>query len=73
MLKDKFKKWFGKKEERVENLSIFCIILGAILISLGLGLSVISTQGLPAILTMVGSFLVFVFSIVFVIVNLVKS
>jgi|GEM_PF-4969003 uncharacterized membrane protein len=72
MLKDKIKKWFEKKEERIENLSIFCIVIGTVLISLGLGLTIISTQGLPAILAMVGSFLVFIFSIVFLIANLVK-
>ncbi|MGC8812267.1 MAG: hypothetical protein ACP5O8_01630 [Candidatus Aenigmatarchaeota archaeon] len=45
--------------ETAENVSILVIFLGALFFSLGIGLTVISPQGFPAILAMLGASLSF--------------
>ncbi|MEM5794308.1 MAG: hypothetical protein QXS48_01310 [Candidatus Aenigmatarchaeota archaeon] len=45
--------------ETAENISILLIFLGAIFFSLGIGLTIVSPQGFPAILAMVGASLSF--------------
>lgn len=52
--------------ETIENVSILFIIIGAILLSTGLGLSVVMSKGLSAILALTGAFLTF-FSVVILI------
>lgn len=69
--KDKLK---GKdKYETFENYSILFIALGAVMISVGIGLTVITTKGFPVILTMLGSFIAFISTIALVVTWLVRE
>lgn len=61
------------KYETLENLSIFFILTGVVLLSLGIGLSVLTPKGLSVILAMLGSFVSFIFTIVLIFVWFVKS
>ena len=49
--------------ETFENYSILFIALGALMITLGIGLTVVATKGFPVILTMIGSLLAFISTI----------
>jgi hypothetical protein len=46
--------------ETAENISIALIILGAIVLSVGIGLSILNPAGISAILAMFGAFLSFI-------------
>jgi hypothetical protein len=59
--------------ETAENVSIAGIVLGALMLSAGMGLTAISTKGLPAILSMLGSVVFFVFTVVLIGIWLVKE
>ena len=59
--------------ETLENYSILLIFLGAIILSVGIGLTVFSTKGIPVILAMLGSFISFVAVIALVFVWLAKD
>lgn len=61
------------KYERYENLSILLIIVGACMLSLGIGLSIISPKGLSAILAMTGSFIAFVSTVALIFLWTVKE
>lgn len=64
----------GKNKcETAENYSILLIMVGATVLSLGIGLSAASYKGLSAILAMLGSFISFIFTIVLVIVWLMQG
>ncbi len=54
------------KIETAENVSILFIFFGALLFGLGLGLTIISPQGIPAILSMLGASLSFLFTVVLI-------
>lgn len=55
-----FSKLKGKdKIETVENYCILFIFLGAIMLSLGIGFTVISTKGMPVIFAMLGALVSF--------------
>lgn len=56
--------WKGKlkgkdKYETLENYSILFLVLGALTITSGIGLTVLTPKGFPVILAMLGSFLAF--------------
>lgn len=69
--KDKLK---GKdKFETSENFSILFIALGAVMITLGIGLTVVSTKGFPVILAMLGSFIAFISTIALIVTWLVRE
>ncbi|MEM7825653.1 MAG: hypothetical protein QW412_02215 [Candidatus Aenigmatarchaeota archaeon] len=68
--KDKIK---GKnKFETAENVSILLIFIGAIFFSLGVGLTMISPQGFPAILSMFGASLAFFATMVLIFIWVLK-
>jgi hypothetical protein len=54
------------KYETFENIVLFAIVFGAVLLSAGIGLSIFSPKGLPAVFAMLGSFIVFIFSAVLI-------
>ena len=59
-----FHKLKGKnKIETLENYLIALIFLGAIVFSSGVGLTVVSSQGFPIILAMIGAVASFVFTV----------
>lgn len=61
------------KFETLENYSILFILIGALVLSLGIGLTVISPKGIPAILAMTGAFVSFVSTIVLILIWLSKD
>lgn len=52
--------------ETAENVAIFFTVVGGIMLSLGMGLTILSPKGFPALLAMMGSLISFL-SIVFLI------
>ena len=61
------------KYETFENVCIGFIIVGGILLSSGMGLTIISPKGASAIIAMFGSFLIFLFTLFLILVWLVKE
>jgi hypothetical protein len=70
--------WLGKLKgkdrfETAENYSILSILIGALILSLGIGLTIITPKGFPAILAMLGSLIAFVSTVALILVWLVKE
>lgn len=70
--------WLGKlkgkdKFETAENYSILSILIGAIMVSVGIGLTIITPKGLPAILAMLGSLIAFLSTVALILVWLAKE
>jgi len=47
------------KFEKVEGYCILFLIVGAVMLSSGIGLTIITPQGIPAIMAMLGSLIAF--------------
>ena len=63
--KDRIETW--------ENYSILLIVLGAAIMSIGLGLTILTPKGIPAILAMMGSALSFLSTVSLIIAWLVRE
>jgi hypothetical protein len=61
------------KYETAENYSILFILVGAAVLSLGIGLSALSPKGISAILAMLGSLVAFLSTVVLIFVWLAKE
>jgi len=61
------------KYETAENYSILFIAIGAAMLSIGIGLTIITPKGLPAIIAMIGSAVAFLSTVALIIVWLVKE
>jgi len=61
------------KWENAENISIALILLGAFILSLGIGLTILTPKGVPAILAMIGALISFVFTVVLIFIWLIKE
>lgn len=48
-----------KKLEKTEGYSIVFLIAGSLIMSSGIGLTVVSTKGIPAIMAMLGALIAF--------------
>jgi uncharacterized Tic20 family protein len=77
-LKNVLGTWLGKlkgkdKFETAENYSILSILIGAIMVSVGIGLTIITPKGLPAILAMLGSLIAFLSTVALILVWLAKE
>jgi len=77
-LKNVLGTWLGKlkgkdKYETAENYSILSIAVGAAILSTGIGLTVLTPKGIPAILAMLGSLITFVSTVVLIVIWLVKE
>ena len=59
--------------ETAENYSILFIFIGAIILSFGIGMNVISTKGFSAILAMLGAVISFLSTVVLVVVWVIKE
>lgn len=59
--------------ETMENYSISGVIFGALMFAAGVGLTAISTQGIPAIVSMLGAVVAFCASVALVFVWLAKE
>lgn len=70
--------WLGKlkgkdKFETAENYSILSILVGVAILSVGIGLTILTPRGLPAILAMLGSLITFVSTVALILVWLAKE
>jgi hypothetical protein len=54
------------KYETAENLSLLGVLIGALLLSAGIGLTVISSKGFPVVITMMGSLIAFLSTIILI-------
>jgi hypothetical protein len=61
------------KFERTENYCILFLLVGSVILSLGIGLTVISTKGISAILAMLGSLIAFLSTIALIFTWLIKE
>jgi len=61
------------KLETIENYCILFILLGATILALGIGFTIISTRGLPVILAMSGTLLSFLSTVVLIFTWLAKE
>ncbi len=61
------------KYETAENYSLLGVVLGAVSLSSGIGLAAFSSQGIPAILAMMGSLIAFISTVILIFVWIVKS
>jgi len=59
--------------ETAENYSIAGLVTGVVMLSLGLGLNIVSTKGLPTILAMMGALVSFSFTVILILVWLLKE
>jgi hypothetical protein len=59
--------------ETGENFAILFLIFGAALISIGMGLTIITPKGIPAVLAMLGAFISFLSTIALIILWLLKE
>lgn len=63
----------GNKYETLENYSIGGVIFGALLMTIGIGLTTLNTKGLSTIVAMMGTFFSFISSIMLVLTWLLKE
>ncbi len=61
------------KLERAEGFCILSTFIGGIILSLGIGLSILSTKGVSAILAMLGSVWAFLSTLALIIVWLIEE
>jgi hypothetical protein len=63
----------SSKYETAENWAIAFIVLGAVMLSAGIGISIVNPKGIAAILAMLGSFISFIATVVLIFVWLAKE
>jgi hypothetical protein len=61
------------KYETAENYALAGVLLGALLLSSGIGLTALNTKGLPVILAMMGSLIAFLSTVIVIVVWIVKD
>ena len=61
------------KYETIENYSILFIVVGAIVLSLGIGLTALGSKGIPTIIAMLGSLVTFISTVVLIFLWLAKE
>jgi hypothetical protein len=61
------------KYETAENYSLLGVLFGAVLLSSGIGFAALSSQGIPAILAMIGSLIAFLSTVILIFVWIAKS
>lgn len=61
------------KFETLENLSIVFICLGGLVLSAGIGLTILSPKGISAILAMLGAFVAFIAIVALIFIWLAKD
>jgi len=55
-----------KKLEKMEGYSILSLIVGTVILTSGIGLTIVSTKGIPAIITMLGTLIAFLSTVVLI-------
>jgi predicted lipid-binding transport protein (Tim44 family) len=61
------------KAERVEGFCILFLFIGSLILSLGIGLSILNPKGISAIVAMVGALLAFISTIALVFVWFIRE
>jgi hypothetical protein len=61
------------KFETAENLAIIIIVVGAAMLTIGIGLAAVMPKGVAAILAMLGTFVAFAATVALIVVWLVKE
>jgi len=61
------------KYESAENFALLGVLIGALVLSSGIGLSALNTKGISAILAMMGSLIAFLSTVILIIVWIVKD
>ncbi|MEM5793089.1 MAG: hypothetical protein QXY45_01870 [Candidatus Aenigmatarchaeota archaeon] len=61
------------KIDRAEGFAILSILSGGVILSLGIGLSILNPKGISAILAMLGAFLTFISTISLIFVWLIRE
>jgi len=61
------------KFEKMEGYSIFFMLIGALILASGIGLSILNTKGISAIMAMLGSVLAFFAMISLILTWLIKE
>jgi len=59
--------------EKMESYCIVILLIGALMLSAGIGLTIISTKGIPAIMAMLGSLISFLATVALIFVWLFKE
>jgi hypothetical protein len=63
----------GNRYEKMEGYCIVILLIGALMLSAGIGLTTISTKGIPAIMAMLGSLISFLATVALIFVWLFKE
>ncbi len=63
----------GNRYEKMEGYCIIVLIIGALMLSAGIGLSAINTKGISAIMAMLGSVISFLATVALILVWLFKE
>jgi len=61
------------KYETLENYAILFVFVGGVVLSAGIGLTVLSTKGVSAIFAMLGSFIAFMATVALISIWLIKE
>lgn len=70
----KLEKLKGKsKLETCENISIVSIFIGGIILSIGIGSTILTSKGIPVILAMLGAFISFISTLILIIIWLIEE
>jgi len=62
-----------KNTEKLEGYSILFLITGSIIMSSGIGLTVVNTKGIPVIMAMLGALIVFLATIILILTWLLQE
>jgi len=63
----------SNKYETAENYAFAGVLVGALFLSSGIGLSAVSTKGMPAILAMLGSLIAFLSTVILIFVWIIRD
>jgi len=61
------------KYETLENYSVLFIVIGAAMLTIGIGLSILTPKGIPAIIAMLGGLISFLATVALIFIWLAKE
>ena len=61
------------KLERLEGYSILFLVVGSVILSLGIGLSILNSKGISAITAMVGALIAFISTVALIVTWFIKD
>lgn len=63
----------SSKYETAENYALVGVLFGGLVLSVGIVLTIFSESGMPAVLAMIGSLIAFLFTIILILIWIVKD